>query len=395
MMRRRFRFSLIVFAIAAAVAAAIVLARNHSVPKPLLLTLSDNMKSVSVGVTQSVSIGLAQHDITATFHKRRLNLVILGTQEDEGTTDSMMLAHVDLDRRLATLISVPRDSWVAIPGHGFAKINAAYAFGGAALAGRAVGTLLGTHVDATIAVDPAGAKQIVDAIGGLNVNVERDMDYDDNYGNLHIHLKHGEHYLNGGQVLEYIRFRHDAESDWGRMRRQQQIIHEIEREVGEPQNWPKLPHLITLARKDVKTSLTDAQMEALVELYRGVPAENVRTLTVPGRAAFVGDVSVVIVDDWWAKMIGQVVCSPNDPPPGVVLVANATGVPSVSTISVSALRGGGWDVRSAVDEPAKVRSAIVGDAVTAQRLALTFTDFDRRPGRQTVLEFGTDVQPKI
>jgi len=78
MMRRRFRFSLIVFAIAAAVAAAIVLARNHSVPKPLLLTLSDNMKSVSVGVTQSVSIGLAQRDITATFHKRRLNLVILG-----------------------------------------------------------------------------------------------------------------------------------------------------------------------------------------------------------------------------------------------------------------------------------------------------------------------------
>jgi hypothetical protein len=97
----------------------------------------------------------------------------------------------------------------------------------------------------------------------------------------------------------------------------------------------------------------------------------------------------------WAKIIGQVVCSPNDPPPGVVLVANATGVPSVSTISVSALRGGGWDVRSAVDEPAKARSAIVGDAVTAQRLALTFTDFDRRPGRQTVLEFGTDVQPKI
>jgi anionic cell wall polymer biosynthesis LytR-Cps2A-Psr (LCP) family protein len=151
--------------------------------------------------------------------------------------------------------------------------------------------LLGTHVDATLAVDPAGAKQIVDAMGGLNVKVERNMDYDDEYGNLHIHLKAGEQFLNGGQVLEYIRFRHDIESDWGRMRRQQQVVHEIARQLGEPQNWVKMPRLVALARKDVKTSLSDAQLAALVELYRGVPADNIRTLTLPGRADFVGDVS--------------------------------------------------------------------------------------------------------
>lgn len=393
-MKRR---SFVAFFALAALFAAVVLGFRglEQVRKPLLESVAHNVTSVSNTVTRAVSIHLAQRDFKTAFHKRRLNLVILGVQEDEGTTDSMFLAHVDLDRRLATLISIPRDSWVPIPGHGSAKINAAYAFGGAKLAGQVVGTLLGTHVDATIAIDPVSAKQIVDAMGGLNITVERNMDYDDNFGNLHIHLKKGEQFLNGGQVLEYIRFRHDIESDWGRMRRQQQVVHEIARELGAPQNWAKLPRLLMLARKDVKTSLSNAQLQALIELYRGVPADNVRTLTLPGRPDFVGDVSVVLVDDWWAKIIGRVVCSPDDPPQGLLLIANATGVPSVSSMIVSALRGGGWNVQSAIDEPMKASSAIVGSAVVAQRLALTFIDFARRPGAQTVLELGADVQPKI
>jgi LCP family protein required for cell wall assembly len=401
-MRKWPRQSLLLIALIVALGVVAGFAAYRRLHEPLVRSVSqetksvsDAVKSVSNNVTQAITIRLAQRDITSAFHKHRLNFVILGTQEDEGTTDSIILAHVDLDRRLATLISIPRDSWVAIPGHGFQKINAAYAFGGAKLAGQVVATLLGAHVDATIAVDPVGAKQIVDAMGGLNINVEHDMDYDDNYGNLHIHLRKGEQFLNGGQVLEYMRFRHDVESDWGRMRRQQQVLHEIARELGEPQNWTKIPRLVALIRKDVKTTLNDAQMRALVELYRGVPADNVRTLTLPGRADFVGDVSVVVIDDWWARIIGRVVCAPNDPPQGVVLIANATGVPNVSQIVVSALRGGGWNVQSAVDEPTKAHSTIVGDAVAAQSLALAFTEFARRPGTQTVLELGADAQPKI
>jgi LCP family protein required for cell wall assembly len=401
-MRMRSRQPLVLILLFAILAAAVGFSSYRHFRTPLVDTVSkeakavsESAKSVSNNVTQAVSIGLAQRDVTSAFHKHRLNFVILGAQEDEGTTDSIILAHVDLDRRLATLISIPRDSWVPIPGHGFQKINAAYAFGGAELAGKVVGKLLGAHVDATITVDPVGAKQIVDAMGGLNINVEHDMDYDDNYGNLHIHLKKGEQFLNGGQVLEYIRYRHDVESDWGRMRRQQQVVHEIARELGEPQNWTKIPRLITLMRKDVQTSLSDPQIQALIELYRGVPTDNVRTLTLPGRADFVGDVSVVLVDERWAKVIGQVVCSPNDPPAGAVLIANASGVPNVSQIVVSALRGGGWNVQSAIDEPTKARSTVVGSAVAAQRLALTFSDFARRPGNQTVLEFGADAQPKI
>jgi len=195
-------------------------------------------------LVQTVSIHLAQRDLAAAFHKRRLNFLVLGIQADEGNSDTILLAHLDLDQRIATLVSIPRDTWVAIPGHGHQKLNAAYGIGGPALTAKVVGTMTGSHIDSTIAIDPVGAKQIVDAIGGINIDVERDMDYDDNYGNLHIHLKKGEQFLSGGKVLGYMRFRHDAESDWGRMRRQQQVLHEIVKELGEPQNWTKIPRLI-------------------------------------------------------------------------------------------------------------------------------------------------------
>ena len=344
-------------------------------------------------IADNVAIHLADRDVAAAFHKRRLNFVILGKQEDEGNTDTIILAHLDLDRRIATLVSIPRDTWVEIPHHGHQKINSAYAFGGAALTGKIVGTLTGAHVDATLAVDPAGAKQLVDALGGINIAVEKTMDYDDNYGNLHIHLKKGEQYLDGGQTLEYMRFRHDAESDFGRMRRQQQVLHQIVKTLGEPQNWPKIPRIVALARKDVGTSLNDAQLRALVELYRGVPPDNVRSFTLPGRATFVGDASVVLVDERWAKIVGTLVCSPTDPPQDVVLVANASGESTLAKTVVGALRGGGWNVRTFVDEPTKNATEVIGATPAARALEAVFGTPSPRPGRTTILRLGADVLP--
>jgi len=343
-------------------------------------------------LAENVSIGLAQHDVEAEFHRRRLNVLIVGDQADEATTDTIVLAHLDLERRTGTLMSIPRDTWVGVPHHGHMKINSAFAFGGAAGTARAVTALTGVPIDATLAVDPQGAKQIVDAIGGLNVNVETAMNYDDNYGDLHIHLKKGEQFLTGGGVMQYMRFRHDAESDFGRMRRQQQVMREIVRELGQPQNWPKVPRLVALARADVKTSLNDAQLQALVELFRGVPQDNVRTLTLPSRPDTVGDASVVIVDERWAHIIGRLLFAKNDPPQDVVLVSNATGTPAFATTVVGALRGGGWNVATFIDEPAKKLSEVVGTSAAAAVLGKTF-ELRPRKGAATILRLGTDALP--
>ncbi len=190
-----------------------------------------------------------------------------------------------------------------------------------------------------------------------------------------------------------MRFRHDAESDFGRMRRQQQVMREIVRELGAPQNWSKIPHLVALARADVKTSLTDAQLQAIVELYRGVPQDNIRTLTLPGRADFIGDAAVVIADERWAHIIGQLIFARIDPPQDAVLVSNATGTTAFATTVVGALRGGGWNVATFIEEPQRRISQVVGSDAAARALGRAFALKPLKAGAETILRLGTDALP--
>jgi len=340
-----------------------------------------------------VQQAIAVHSAVSTFRAHRLNVLLLGYQGDEGNSDTIILAHLDIDHRTATLVSIPRDTWVAIPGHGHEKINAAIGYGGPALSAKVVSALVGVPIDATIALQPEGAKQLVDAMGGMNIDVEEDMDYDDNYGNLHIHLKKGEQYLTGGQVLGYIRFRHDVESDWGRVRRQQDVLKALIDQMSEPQNWAKLPRLLALARKDMQTNLSDEQLLALLEIYRGVPDDNMRTFTMPGIGTYIGDAAVVVVDDRWARIIGRLLFSKDEPPQEQVLVANATGIDTWNKTLVAALRGGGWNVATFIDEPVRPATMVYGSDDAATVLAKVF-GVPHKVTRTTTLVVGSDLAPQ-
>ena len=338
---------------------------------------------------QQVVTQTAQHY----FGQVKLNVLILGYQSDEETTDTVILAHLDVARRTATLVSIPRDTWVPIPKQGSMKINAAYAFGGAHATARAAATLLGgIPIDAIVALQPEGAAKIVDAMGGLDVNVDEDMDYDDNSGELHIHLRKGEQHLTGDQVTGYVRFRHDAASDFGRVKRQQQVLKLMIDQLSEPQNWAKLPNILQLASKQINTTLTNAQLASLLTIYRNVPDDDVRSFTLPSKAGWVGDASVVFADQRWARLIGALLFGRNDPPQDAVLVANATGNAAFDRTIIGALRGAGWNVPTFVDERVKRRSIVIGGSPAALALAKTFATAIR-PGTTTALIIGADLAP--
>jgi LCP family protein required for cell wall assembly len=340
-------------------------------------------------VRQQIVAQTAQHS----FGSQKLNLLILGYQADELTTDTIILAHLDVGRRSATLVSIPRDTWVPVPREGNAKINSAYAFGGAHATGRVVSKLLGgVPIDAIVALQPEGAAAIVDAMGGLDVNVDEAMDYDDNSGDLHIHLAKGPQHLNGSQVAGYVRFRNDPASDFGRVKRQQQVLKLMLAEVSAPQDWGKLPQILTLARKQINTTMNDQQLLSLLTIYRNVPDENVRSFTLPSKAGWVGDASVVFADPRWAKLIGTVLFSRSDPPQDEVLVANATGNVKLDGALVGALRGAGWNVPTFVDARVKRTSVVVGNSPAATALAKTFAT-PIRPGTKTALVIGADLAP--
>ena len=112
-------------------------------------------------------------------------------------------------------MSIPRDTLAEIPGHGFDKINAAYSIGHEDLARQTVEKFTGVKIDYVVAVNYQGFIDVIDAFGGVDVVVDKAMNYDDRRGNLHIHFDPGTYHMTGEQALEYARFRHDAMGDWG------------------------------------------------------------------------------------------------------------------------------------------------------------------------------------
>jgi hypothetical protein len=163
-------------------------------------------------------------------------------------------------------------------------------------------------------------------------------------------------------------------------------------QLSQPQDWARLPRILHFAGKDIVSSLSDNQLLALLEIYRNVPDDNVRTFTLPSKPGWVGDASVVFVDERWAKLVGDVLFRKVDPPQDEILVANATGNAEVDKTIVAALRGAGWNVPTFVDQPARTTSVVIGQTPAAQLLSKTFAT-SLKAGSKTTLVLGSDLAP--
>ena len=158
-----------------------------------------------------------------------MHVMIMGVDsrgDDVGRSDTLMVTAVDVDQKKAALLSIPRDTRVAIDGHGFDKINHAYAYGGHKLTQQTVEHLLDVPIDHYIVIDIKSFERIIDAIGGVDINVEKRMHYEDPWdddGGLVIDLYPGEQHMDGKKAIQYVRYR-DGEGDIGRIGRQQKFM---------------------------------------------------------------------------------------------------------------------------------------------------------------------------
>ncbi len=159
----------------------------------------------------------------------------LATGPDDGggkRTDSIMLVHVSSHGGKPVIVSIPRDSYVPIPGKGNSnKINAAFAFGGARLLTETVEQATGLHIDGYLEIGFGGFARIVDSLGGVDICVARDMK-DELAG---IDLKAGCQVLDGKNALGYVRSRHsDPRGDLGRAERQRQFLGAVMKKAANP-----------------------------------------------------------------------------------------------------------------------------------------------------------------
>jgi len=212
-------------------------------------------------------------------------------------SDTMMVLHIDADRRNASVISIPRDSWVDVPGHGLAKINAAFSWGGPALAVAAVEKLTGVRMDHVAIVDWDGYKAMINALGGVDVQIPRTVH--DSYRDKT--WTAGKHHLNGAQALLYARERAGLPGgDLDRTQRQQAVIRALSRTAASQASSPTGAYrlLDALSRHlTVDSTWGGTAMARLAMSLRGLGPSDVSYLNIPvtgtGR---VGDQSVVFVD---------------------------------------------------------------------------------------------------
>ncbi|MEN3002454.1 MAG: LCP family protein [Armatimonadota bacterium] len=198
-------------------------------------------------------------------------------------TDTIMLARFDFRNRRVDVISIPRDTLVRIPRHGWGKINAAHVLGGPQLLSETVSTLLGhIKIDHLAIVSYKAFEEAVDAMGGVTIEVEKRMYYHDNWGDLHIDLKPGVQHLNGKQALGYVRFRY-TDSDFHRIERQQKFLRAVKERLQKPSVWLRAPYILNAALRNTRTTLAYEQILALALFARELPQERIRMQTLPVR----------------------------------------------------------------------------------------------------------------
>lgn len=198
-----------------------------------------------------------------------------------GRSDAILIARVDLDNKKVSILSIPRDTAVRIPGHGLNKINAAHAIGEAPLTQKTIKHVFGIDADYWVSLNFEGFQKVVDAIGGVDVDVKQKMDYDDNWGNLHIHLKPGLQHLNGYRAMGYVRMRH-SDDDLHRAARQQEFLESVRAQVMQPAVFLKLPDALQALTSNIKHNFQDTgQMLALINFARKCDRSNIHVATLP------------------------------------------------------------------------------------------------------------------
>ncbi|MGM8837107.1 LCP family protein [Thermus sp. 93170] len=198
-----------------------------------------------------------------------------------GLADTVLLVRLDPLAHRVVVLSIPRDTWVSLPGYGWHKVNAYSPLGGPELMKEAVAHLTGVRPERYLVVSTEALRRGVDALGGVRVCVEKPMRYRDSAAGLSIDLEPGCQVLNGAQAEGYLRFRKDALGDIGRIQRQQAFFHTLKEELLSPKGLLRLPRAVAAVEPYVQTDLTRKERGAILGFAMKRP--ELVSLLLPGR----------------------------------------------------------------------------------------------------------------
>lgn len=306
--------------------------KNHKI---VLLILAVFLATVGAsyyifhGLFESARPGVA--DATAEISNEKepenktINFLLLGVDErsgDVGRSDTIMMLSANLATKRIGLVSVPRDSRVDMIKYGSTKVNHAYAYGGITLAKQTIEKLLNVKADHYFVINFSAFKKIIDLLGGVDLDVEKDMYYRDDYdgeNGLVIDLQKGQQHLDAEKAIEYVRYR-DEEGDIGRVKRQQKFLNAVLAKFTSPSTILKIPSIIKEVRNSIQTDMSFADMVEYLSFLKNGTDYKTTAFMVPGSPQMIDDLSYWIVNypklyDELQAMNNFILDRENTPPP--------------------------------------------------------------------------------
>lgn len=288
--------------------------------------------------------------------RTRVNVLLVGADErperdDPGRSDTLLVAFINPTRRQAAVLSIPRDMRAHIPGFGTQKINAAYSLGtrqdsvgGPELCRQTVQELLGVRIEHYVAVNFDGFQRIVDLLGGVDLEVEKDMKYDDNWGNLHIDLREGFQHLDGYEAMGYVRYRND--SDYERMKRQRKFLKAMAQQTLRARNIVNIVRVIPQISEALQTTMSYSELVAGAKLLNAMDPETIMGAQMPvvelSRHPYLSAMDEAGYRRLWARIEEHLDSAPAAP--CLVEVVNAGGMEGAASDAAERLTAKGFEI---------------------------------------------------
>lgn len=230
-------------------------------------------------------------------------ILIVGCDQrpgDLGRTDTILVGFLNMESGELNVLSIPRDTYVNIPSSGEkTKLNHAYSYGGITLTENTIASNFGINIDCYAEVNFETFSQLVDAMGGITIDVEKPMSVPEE----NINLAAGVQHLNGEQALGYVRFRGDPQADIGRIARQQKFLEVLAEELFSPGTVWIVPKLIKVAEENIQTDLKTTEMITLANSVRKIGVSSIQFYMMPGTPDMIRGISYWVPDEEETQML--------------------------------------------------------------------------------------------
>ena len=264
-----------------------------------------------LGFTNNSRLGEGKINTKKAEAGEPVNILVMGVDigdpgskeaSDPKRTDTMLVINYNPKTKNINMVSVPRDTRVTMNGKKI-KINSAHAINGVNGSIAAVENLLGIEINNYAKIDYEGFRKVIDAIGGVEMYITRNMNYDDPSQNLHIHFQKGTTvHLDGKKAEEFFRWRKNnngtgfADGDLGRIENQHKFISKVVEKVKSPSIIPKIPSILSTIPDYIETDMSPEEIIKYGYAVTKGDKSSINMITLQGEAKYIGNVSYFIYD---------------------------------------------------------------------------------------------------